>query len=221
MGKDLAAAIFDMDGLLIDSEPLWYEAAVDVFQPLGIELTPELYASSIGLRTVEFVDHWFSVAGLDKASAAGAVQDINETVLEKIRLKGEAMPGVYEVLEQCRKDGLAIGLATSSPTRLIDVVVDKLDIRSYFDAFSSAEHLVHGKPHPQVYLDCAAALGVAPVACVCFEDSFHGLIAAKAARMKCVVVPFPAFKDQPRFQAADLVLGKLTEFRLEDLGYRS
>ena len=219
MGKALFAAIFDMDGLLIDSEPLWYEAAVDVFQPLGIDLTPELYASSIGLRTVEFVDHWFSVARLDKVSAPDAVRDINETVLDKIRHKGEAMPGVYEVLEKCRNEGLAIGLATSSPTRLIDVVVDKLNIRNYFGAFSSAEHLVHGKPHPQVYLDCAAALGVAPVECVCFEDSFHGLIAAKAARMKCVVVPLPAFRDQPRFQAADAVLGSLEEFRLEDIGY--
>jgi sugar-phosphatase len=208
------SAIFDMDGLLIDSEPLWYEAAVEVFSPLGIALTPELYASSIGLRTKEFVDNWFSVYQIDKSLALETVTRINDVVIEKIRYKGEAMPGVHKVLDQISSSGLKIGLATSSPLALIDVVVDKLGIRDYFSAFNSAENLVHGKPHPQVYLDCASALGVEPVSCVCFEDSFHGMIAAKAARMKCVVVPLPAFRDQPRFQAADLLLHSLEDFDL-------
>lgn len=209
---DIRSAIFDMDGLLIDSEPLWYEAAVEVFDPLGIDLTPELYASSIGLRTKEFVDNWFSRYNIDKSLAPDAVSRINDVVVEKIRIKGEAMPGVLRVLEQIRSNGLKIGLATSSPTRLIDVVVDKLGIREYFSVFSSAENLIHGKPHPQVYIDCALALGVEPVTCVCFEDSFHGMIAAKAARMKCVVVPMPAFRNEPRFQAADLLLHSLEDF---------
>jgi sugar-phosphatase len=208
------SAIFDMDGLLIDSEPLWYEAAVEVFSPLGINLTPELYASSIGLRTKEFVDNWFSKYQIDRSLAPAAVTTINDVVVEKIRLKGEAMPGVHQVLGQIRDSGLSIGLATSSPVRLIDVVVDKLGIRDYFSVFSSAEDLLHGKPHPQVYLDCASALGVEPVNCVCFEDSFHGMIAAKAARMQCVVVPLPAFRNQPRFQAADLLLDSLENFDL-------
>lgn len=203
-----------MDGLLIDSEPLWYESAVEVFEPLGISLTPELYASSIGLRTKEFVDNWFTRYGIDKGKAPKAVTRINDVVVEKIREKGEAMPGVFDVLEQLRLQGLSIGLATSSPAKLIDVVVDKLGIREYFSAFNSAEHLVHGKPHPQVYLDCASALVTAPVSCVCFEDSFYGMIAAKAARMKCVVVPLADFRQEPRFQAADLLLHSLKEFNL-------
>jgi sugar-phosphatase len=211
------SAIFDMDGLLIDSEPLWYEAAVDVFSPIGIALTPELYASSIGLRTKEFVDNWFSVYQIDRSLAPETVKRINDVVVEKIRDKGEAMPGVHKVLDQMRSGGLKIGLATSSPMALIDVVVDKLQIREYFSAFNSAENLLHGKPHPQVYLDCASALGVDPVSCVCFEDSFHGMIAAKAARMKCVVVPLPAFREQPRFQAADLLLHSLEDFDLSHL----
>jgi mannitol-1-/sugar-/sorbitol-6-/2-deoxyglucose-6-phosphatase len=210
----IQSVIFDMDGLLIDSEPLWYEAAVEVFSPLGIDLTPELYASSIGLRTKEFVENWFSAYNIDRSLAPDAVTRINDVVVDKIRHNGEAMPGVMQVLEQVRAGGLKIGLATSSPMRLIDVVVDKLGIREYFSVFSSAENLVHGKPHPQVYLDCASALGVEPVSCVCFEDSFHGMIAAKAARMKCVVVPLPAFRDELRFQTADLLLNSLEEFDL-------
>jgi sugar-phosphatase len=210
----IQSVIFDMDGLLIDSEPLWYEAAVEVFSPLGIDLTPELYASSIGLRTKEFVDNWFSAYDIEKSLAPDAVTRINDVVVDKIRHEGEAMPGVMQVLEQVRASGLKIGLATSSPMRLIDVVVDKLGIREYFSVFSSAENLAHGKPHPQVYLDCALELGVDPVDCLCFEDSFHGMIAAKAARMKCVVIPLPAFRNEPRFQAADLLLKSLEEFDL-------
>lgn len=213
----IRSAIFDMDGLLIDSEPLWYEAAVEVFSPLGIHLTPELYASSIGLRTKEFVDNWFSKYKVDKSLAPDAVTRINDVVVEKIGMKGEAMPGVQQVLDQIKANGLKIGLATSSPMRLIDVVVDKLGIRDYFSVFSSAENLIHGKPHPQVYLDCASALGVEPVSCVCFEDSFYGMIAAKAARMRCVVVPLPAFRNEPRFQAADLLLDSLEGFDLRKL----
>jgi mannitol-1-/sugar-/sorbitol-6-/2-deoxyglucose-6-phosphatase len=212
----IQSAIFDMDGLLIDSEPLWYETALEVFQPLGIHLTPELYASSIGLRTKEFVDNWFSRYQVDPSIASKTVEDINELVVEKIRLHGEAMPGVLSVLDQFRNRGLRIGLATSSPMRLINVVVDKLGISDFFSAFNSAEHLVHGKPHPQVYLDCALALGTPPVNCVCFEDSFYGMIAAKAARMSCVVVPLHSVIQEMRFRAADLVLPSLEDFNFDE-----
>jgi sugar-phosphatase len=207
----IRAAIFDMDGLLIDSEPLWYEAAKDVFTPLGIPLTPESYASSIGLRTKEFVAWWFNRYGIDMQHANNTEKQINDVVIEKILAYGEALTGVHEVLEMIKRKGLKIGLATSSPSRLIDVVVDKLGIREYFSAFSSAEHLVFGKPHPQVFIDCAIALDTKPVECVCFEDSFHGMIAAKAARMKCIVVPASFMKDEPRWHAADLQLISLQE----------
>ena len=87
------AAIFDMDGVLIDSEPLWYEAAVEVFTPLGIPLTPETYASSIGLRTREFVAWWFKQYTIDPAKAPQTEKIINEVVIEKISRKGEARLG--------------------------------------------------------------------------------------------------------------------------------
>jgi len=213
----MKSAIFDMDGLLIDSEPLWYEAAAEVFNPLGIDLTPAMYADSVGLRTKEFVAHWFSEYSIDATKSAPTILCINEVVIEKISTKGEAMPGVHQVLEMLQKEGYTIGLATSSPSKLIDIVVNKLNITNYFKAFASAENLTYGKPHPQVFLDCAAMLKANPVDCICFEDSFYGLIAAKAARMKCVVVPHIDIQHQPRWGAADIVLPSLEAFDEEKL----
>jgi mannitol-1-/sugar-/sorbitol-6-/2-deoxyglucose-6-phosphatase len=211
--------IFDMDGVLIDSEPLWHEAANEAFARFGIRLSPEAYATSIGLRTKEFVASWFRTFGIRMEESGRTEEEINRMVIRKIEEKGEAMPGVGMVLQKLKSAGLTIGLATSSPRSLIDVVVDKLAIRGYFSVFTSAEGLPHGKPHPQVYLDCASALGVAPVDCCCFEDSFNGMIAAKAARMNCIAIPPPALRQEGRFMAADLVLGSLEDFELDMLRF--
>lgn len=209
------AAIFDMDGVLIDSEPLWYEAANDAFKPHGFQLNPEEYAVSIGLRTKEFVDYWLRKYSLQLSLATSIEADINTLVINKIIEKGAVMPGVLHTLEQLKQRGIPIGLATSSPSALIKVVVDKLNIRTYFSAFASAEHLPFGKPHPQVYLNCAEALEQAPSRCICFEDSFNGMISAKSARMFCIAIPAPEFRHQARFQAADLILNSLEEFDLD------
>lgn len=211
------SAIFDMDGVLIDSEPLWYEAANDAFMPYGIQLNPTEYARSIGLRTKEFVDYWLKEYGVNSSLAPSIEAEINTLVINKIDQKGMVMPGVLATLEQLKTRGYSIGLATSSPTALINVVVDKLNIRSYFSAFASAENLPFGKPHPQVYLNCAMALEQPASRCFCVEDSFNGLISAKSARMFCIAIPAPEFRHQPRFQAADLILNSLEEFDLDNI----
>lgn len=211
------SAIFDMDGVLIDSEPLWYEAANDAFMPYGIQLNPTEYARSIGLRTKEFVDYWLKEYGVNSSLAPSIEAEINTLVINKIDQKGMVMPGVLATLEQLKTRGYSIGLATSSPTALINVVVDKLNIRSYFSAFASAENLPFGKPHPQVYLNCAMTLEQPASRCFCFEDSFNGLISAKSARMFCIAIPAPEFRHQPRFQAADLILNSLEEFDLDNI----
>jgi sugar-phosphatase len=96
--------------------------------------------------------------------------------------------------------------------RLIDVVVDKIKIRSFLHATVSAEKLAYGKPHPQVFIECANELNVLPNQCIVFEDSFNGMIAAKAAKMKCVVVPEKQVYNEPKWGAADLKLSSLDAF---------
>ncbi len=182
-------AIFDMDGLLIDSEPYWQEAGIETLQHFGVALTIEQYHYTTGLRTKEWIDYWFHYFSIDMRFAKDAETTIVDKAVEKINDRGTAMPGMKSILSFFRDNNFRMALATSSPMRLVDVVVEKLKIRSFFSAYASAENLAFSKPNPQVYIDAAAQLGANPLECICFEDSFNGMIAAKAARMTCVVVP--------------------------------
>lgn len=208
----LSTVIFDMDGLLIDSEPIWQKAGEEALKIFGIELTAEQFYSSTGLRTPEWIEHWFTHFNIDRAHAGAAIKTIEEKAIENIQKNGIAFPGTHYILNFFKERTFKIGLATSSPLRLVDAVVKKLGIENFFDAYCSAEDLPLGKPHPQVYLNCAEELNVSPLQCVCFEDSFNGLISAKAARMKCVVVPVHALQKETRWNAADLQISTLLNF---------
>ncbi|MBY0480874.1 MAG: hexitol phosphatase HxpB [Chitinophagaceae bacterium] len=208
----LNTVIFDIDGLMIDSEPLWNAAAEEVFKDYGVNLTEEQYKSTTGLRTKEFVHWWFGYYQIGETEHAKAEKKIVASVLDKIEHKAQIMPGLNYIFDFFHKKSFNIGLATSSPQALIDLVIRMTGIGDYLHATSSADELPFGKPHPQVYLNCAAKMNVAPTNCICFEDSFNGMIAAKSARMKCVVVPhFSQLKDE-KWGAADLKLSSLQNF---------
>ncbi len=208
----LNTVIFDIDGLLIDSEPLWCEAADEVFVDYNIRLTEQQYISTTGLRTKEFLQSWFRFYKIDEAEVANAEKKIVEIVLHKIKKNPIIMPGVPYIFDFFFKKGFKIGLATSSPQSLIDLVVELLELKRFVQATASAEDLEFGKPNPLVYLNCAEKLNASPFECICFEDSFNGMIAAKAARMKCVIVPHHAQIKEERWGAADLKLSSLQNF---------
>ena len=208
----LNTVIFDMDGLLIDSEPCWQQAGMETLRQFNVTLSPIQYHHTTGLRTPEWLDYWFGYFGIDKALIPAAAAALHANVFEKIRTKADPLPGVRQVLDFFKAKDFRIGLATSSPLSLATIVTDKLDIAAYFDTVTSAGDLPFGKPHPQVYMDCAAALSSNPLQCLAFEDSFNGLIAAKAARMKCVVIPVHDQYPLPKWGAADLKLNSLLEF---------
>lgn len=208
----LNTVIFDMDGLLIDSEPLWDEAATTIFAEYNIRLTPEQYATTTGLRTREFLHWWFNAYKVDEKYIAEAEEKIIKLVIDLVQQKGKPMPGVEYIFNFFEAQKFKTGLASSSPISLINTVVDLLQIRSKIDVLASAAELPNGKPHPQVYLNCAAELNTTPMQCVCFEDSYYGMIAAKAARMKCVVVPEPKNAKDLRWHAADLKIASLQNF---------
>ncbi|HEV9038613.1 MAG TPA: hexitol phosphatase HxpB [Puia sp.] len=213
----LNTVIFDMDGLLIDSEPFWQEAGMETLLQFNVTLDPVQYHHTTGLRTREWLDHWFTHFAIGKERIPAAEAALHHNVIEKIKTHADPLPGVHEILAFFRSRNFRIGLATSSPLSLVKVVVEKLGIENNFQAVASAEHLPYGKPHPQVYMDCAQSLAVSPLQCLAFEDSFNGVIAAKAARMTCVAIPVPDQAHLPKWGAADLRLGSLLDFTDHEL----
>jgi sugar-phosphatase len=165
-----------------------------------------------GLRTREWIAWWFSYFNIDKRFASEAETSIVAKAIQKINDHAVAMPGVDYIFKFFKERNFTIGLATSSPVALIEVVVEKLQLRRFIKAFSSAEELPHSKPHPQVYINCAEKLNVSTLDCICFEDSFNGMIAARAARMKCVVIPAASQRHLPHWSAANCTLNSFFDF---------
>ena len=209
--------IFDMDGLLIDSEPLWGQAMREVFATVGVELSMEQASHTTGLRTVEVVDYWHNFFKWEGKSTEQVTNEIIDSITAKIIKEGEVMEGLEYILNYFEQKKFKMGLASSSPLRLIEAAVAHFGIKDRFQVISSAEFETHGKPHPAVYLSCAKALGSNPLQCIAFEDSVTGMTAAKAARMKVVVVPELHNRNNKRYALADVQLTSLKDFNDEIL----
>lgn len=207
----IKAVIFDMDGLLIDSEPLWQEAEMLVFNKIGVPLTAKMASQTTGLRTDEVVAYWHKRYPWTKPSQAEVRKEIDQTVLELIKQKGQPKTGVSHAISVCEEAGLTMSVASSSPTVMIETVLDKLGIAHKMAAIHSAEFESHGKPHPAVYLNTSAKLGVHPEECLAFEDSVNGVLSAKSAKVHCIAVPEPQQRADKRYGIADLVIGSLAE----------
>ncbi|KJV45162.1 2-deoxyglucose-6-phosphatase [Pantoea sp. BL1] len=216
--RPVLAAIFDMDGLLIDSEPLWDQAELDVFASLGVDITRrhEL-PDTLGLRIDQTVRMWFEALPWNGPDQAEVTQRIIARALALVEETRPLLPGVEQALQLCQQQGLKIALASASPLFMLERVLEMFDLRKYFDAIASAEALPYSKPHPQVYLDAAAKLAVDPLNCLTLEDSFNGMIATKAARMRSIVVPAAEYADDARWALANVKLANLTELKAEHL----
>ncbi|KNC94945.1 hexitol phosphatase HxpB [Trabulsiella odontotermitis] len=217
--RQILAAIFDMDGLLIDSEPLWDRAELEVMASLGVDITRrgEL-PDTLGLRIDMVVDLWYAHqpwVGPDRAEVTDRIINRAISLVEEER---PLLPGVREAVALCKAQGLKVGLASASPLHMLEKVLTMFDLRDQFDALASAEALPYSKPHPQVYIDCAAKLGVDPLYCVALEDSVNGMIASKAARMRSIVVPDSEHFQDPRYVLADVKLSSLEQLTLQHLG---
>jgi mannitol-1-/sugar-/sorbitol-6-/2-deoxyglucose-6-phosphatase len=207
----LRAAIYDMDGLLLDSEPYWVEAELSVLSDVGVPLTTELARETTGMRLDEAVAHWYRRFPWKGTSQADVLARLTRAAHRLILSRAEAKPGVRESLELFAGRGIRRALASSSPLVLIDAVVDKLGLAGHFELTVSAESEPLGKPHPAVYLTCATRLGVSPSDCVALEDSVNGLVSAKAARMRVIAVPEAPHRGDARFGLADAVVHSLLD----------
>lgn len=214
----LQAVIYDLDGLLIDSEPCWMQAEMEVLGALGVPLTPERCRETTGLRMDEAVAYWAARYPWAAPAAEEVVERILHRVLALLAERAPLKPGVHESLAVVRGAGLRVALASSSPLALIDGVLERFGLRGEFEQVVSAEGERFGKPHPGVYLTTAGRLGVAPAACVALEDSVNGVLSATAAGMRCIAVPERWPVEDPRFGRADALVRSLLELDAALLG---
>ena len=211
----IKAVIFDMDGVLIDSEHHWQRTEKILFRELGIELTDELLVQTRGLRTEEMVKHWGNRFHLGSVNPEELMKRYDRQMVEAMQTVVPLMDGAEEAIRFFFDRQIPIALATCSSQAHIEATMEKHNLEQYFNLTVSAAHEMQGKPHPEVYLKTAALLETDPTCCLAIEDSFFGLIAARAARMKVVVMPDKTEYDQLRFYAADLKIRSLREINEE------
>lgn len=207
--------IYDMDGVLTDSEPLWKIAMEEVFKSVGCPLTKEDFQKTVGLRIDEVIAYWYNECPWPDKSPKEVEDAIIQRMVELLSERATPLPGVIESLKFFTEKGLKIGLATSSYQVLINCILDTLNIRSFFQTVHSAEFELFGKPHPAVYLTAAKNLGLDPRKCLVIEDSLNGIISGKAARMTVICVPEKTHHPEPKLILADTQfedLNKLVAF---------
>jgi len=197
----IKAVVFDMDGLLIDSEPFWRQSHQAVLARHGHHVTEEDVRAAAGKRTADQVAVWQERFGFVEPSNQTMTDQIVDAVIASIHKHGQPMAGVDSLVKDLHTHGIPMAVASSSSMRLIEVVLERLGIRQYMQAVHSGEDEARGKPFPDVFLSTARTLGVAPEHCLVFEDSLNGVKAAKAAGMHCIAVPEHPY-DLAAFQAA-------------------
>ena len=205
----IQAVIFDMDGLLINSEPFWKDVEIEVFKKVGIELTVEKCLDTVGLRIDEVVTYWHEKQPWDNISKKAIETEIVDKMIERITNEGEPLAGVYDVIEFFWNKKIPMAIASSSYLRIIEAVVKRLKLKGFFDVIYSAEFEKYGKPNPATFITTAKKLNVEPTKCLVFEDSLNGVIAGKAARMITVAVPD---YENPKFIIADKILNSLEDW---------
>ena len=210
--SNFKAVIFDMDGVLIDSEPIWKIAMQAVFDEIGCNLTKKDFQKTVGLRLDEVILYWHQHAGWKSVSPKEVEDRIVKKMVELLSNDGKPLVGVVDTLKYLKKEGVKIGLATSSYSVLIDTVLNKLEIRDFFDFTYSAELEDFGKPHPAVYLTVAKKLEVSPLDCLVIEDSLNGIVSGKAARMKVVCIPEKTHNPEPKLILADYQFETMLDF---------
>ncbi len=213
----MKAAIFDMDGVIVDSEPLWRIAEREVFAGVGLDLTDSDCEKTMGMRTDEVADFWFARSPWSGPTPAEVEGLIEGRMLKLIAERAKPTPGLHHAIGCVRAAGLGLALASSSTPVLIEAVVDKLGLGSAFRVIRSAVDEEFGKPHPAVFLATARELGVEPHDCVVIEDSVAGVRAGRAAGMRVIALPPRHLSEDAVYSEADFKLRSLNELTVEIL----
>ena len=214
MKRNIEAVIFDMDGLIIDSEPLWRKAEIQAFKDIGFHFTEEMCIQTMGMRIDEVVHYWWKKLKWEKPSEKDVIDSIQSKMIDLIQKDGTLLPGVLDALKLLKEKNIPIALASSSAMILIKAVIESLDIKDYFNVIHSAEKEPAGKPDPAVFLTAARMLEIEAKKCLVLEDSKAGMEAGLNANMKTIVIP--EFGTSPNWVLkANKKLNSMKEFNIE------
>ncbi|MDX1991890.1 MAG: HAD family phosphatase [bacterium] len=193
------AIIFDMDGLLVDSETVWHVAERELFELRGYAYTDEVREQIIGLRLDEMFTRLHSIYQFEESPIA-LLEELIERMLELIPQMVRPQPGALEIIEYVQQHNIPHAIASSSPRSIIDAVVESQGWGDFFTVRCTADDEKAGKPAPDVYLTAARRLGVDPADCLALEDSTTGSRAAVAAGMTCFAVPDVSHSAPEKFR---------------------
>lgn len=193
------AVIFDMDGLLVDSEPLWHLVETEMLRARGKQWNMEFQKDLIGLRLTDFWARMCSGYGLSETPEA-LIAEATAGMVRGIPEQAHPRPGASELLAYLSARDIPMAIASSSPLALIDAVVEARGWTEYFEVWVSGDEVAHGKPAPDIYLEAARRLGYQPKHILTLEDSRNGARSAVAAGMICYAVPDPTHNTHADFE---------------------
>lgn len=213
----IEAVVFDLDGVLIDSEPVWEEVRRQVSLHHGGRWGPDTQQRIMGMNTPEWARYLSEEVGVGLDPNAVA-KTVIAGIRERYHWALPLLPGAIDAVRRCSRVGWPLGIASSSPIEVIELVLDLTGIAPLFTAVVSSDEVGAGKPAPDVYLLAARRLGRPPETCAAIEDSTNGIRAAAAAGLRVVAVPRPNFPPAAdALGLADLVLDGLDGFAQESL----
>ena len=211
----IKAIIFDMDGVLIDSEKIWDNAEKTVFSSYGISVTEKDQLLTRNMNMLEVSEYW-SKKAIRPFSLETSQQQVIEHVCQQIQKKPLAMQGALNLLRHIQLSNLPIGLATNAPKQVCSTVLTCLEIEAYFNSIQTADDVENTKPHPEIYLKSAENLQVEPHHCLVFEDSPTGVKAAHEAGMQVIYVNPRRMADASILTIIRSALNSLDQFSWSD-----
>ncbi len=211
MPSPFYAVIFDLDGVLADSEPWWNQIDAKLLAEYGVSYRGEYHRNVLGVSyrlAVEFYKNAFHIS----ASVEELMRRRGEIATDFFANRVSLFPSAKTTLEQLREMKLQLAVATSSVSASARPFLERTGIRSLFSVVVTGDEVQQGKPHPEIYLRAAKKLGISPEACLVIEDALAGIASAKAAKMRVAAIPDKRFVDPREYEnEADYVIGSLSE----------